>query len=207
MNNVPELLAKHQAEGDRFAALLANFIVDLQPSRVVETGYGVSTLFIASALEANKKGFLWSVDPKPWFGDIVAHDQHELILKRSTAALADLYRVHGPWDVFIHDSNHDIECMTYEVNFAFECLRPGGWIFCDDVGWGGHRAWEDFLARNGLTDLKLGSLRYTQKPETKPAIAPDLAAGRSEFWSGFAGQVTAERAAAGHEVVSAAFKE
>ena len=53
--------------------------------------------------------------------------------------------------------------MTYDIEMAYGLVREGGYIVCDDTGWNGHRAWEDFLERHSLTDNIFGSARIIQK--------------------------------------------
>ena len=208
MTNLSELLVKHKADGDRYAAPLGEFIKKQRPEIVVETGYGVSTLFILDALDANKKGMLYSVDPKPWFADRIEHPRLELIEKKSFDALADLYlRIPEPLDLFLHDSNHDVECMTFELEFGFACLSPGGWIACDDYVWGGHNAWYKFLSKYMLADVKLGSLALAQKTNHHVKIPMDLVRNYNAVCRQIASDAKETRLAAGFEVDSAAFKE
>jgi hypothetical protein len=162
--NLPDLLQKHDAGGDRFAKDLRDFIKHPGDFTFVETGFGVSTLFILQAMDRLGNGRLYSVDPSPWFQDEVNHPRHTLVKGRSSNSLVDVYARSGPWTYFLHDSNHDVECMTYELNFAYACLEPLGYLFCDDYTWNGHGAWQTFCKERGLTPTKMGSLEYVQAP-------------------------------------------
>ncbi len=208
MNNLQELLAKHQGQAGapHFGEQLGRFINDLSPSVVVETGYGVSTLFILAALDANGLGDLISVDPKPWFPDRIEHPRNVLVERKSVDALPEIFRRTGPWDLFLHDSNHDVECMTFELEFAYGCIKPDGWIACDDHTWGNHGAWAKFRQRWGLGEIMLGSLAMVQKPGYH-GHAGGAVQLHEENCRALAKAAVEECLSAGTEVVSAAFRE
>lgn len=171
MNEIGVLFNEERNNGDRFQKKLAEFIVASRFETLVETGCGVSSVFILRALHHSfnmEKAMLYSIDPKPWYGKEIMSPQYRAIRKRSVEALPELYKETGPWDLFLHDSNHDILCMTYELNFAFGCLREGGVVACDDSTWGGHGAWERFVSEQSLVSHQMGSLVYAYKDQGKP---------------------------------------
>jgi predicted O-methyltransferase YrrM len=172
------------ADGHRFQEALANFIVDLNPEVVVETGHGVSSLFILQALDAQAKGRLHSVDPAPWYPHAIEHPRLTLWKGMANQMLPDVFAQTGPWDLFLHDGNHEAVGMTFDLEFAFAALRPGGWIVCDDYTWGETATqpgtWASFLRRHGLTAIGMGSTEMTQKPDGAFCLTNAMSAAR---WS------------------------
>mgnify|MGYP001596129829 CR=1 FL=1 len=171
-----ELLKQHDEDGNRFGKQLAKLAFENNAKVIVETGYGVSTLFLLAGTHHECK--VYSIDPAPWATFRIDNPRSELILERSTDAMAALYKRTGPWDIFLHDSNHDIKCMTYELSLAYALLRPGGYICCDDYTWGGHKAWDKFVAEEGLVQQVMGSIMIARKPFSGAhPISPDSRVG------------------------------
>lgn len=156
------------ADGSRFQMELRFFIEKNGLKTIVESGFGVSTLFILmaidNAIEGNEDAKLYSIDKNPWYSHKIETDQNELILDKSINALLPLYEAIGQFDLFLHDSDHDILCQTYEYNTAWEFLKPGGYLFSDDCTWGNHGAWDKFVKEKGLPVIKLGDCYGIQKP-------------------------------------------
>ena len=95
----------------------------------------------------------------------ITHPRFTWIRKYSNDALGDLYGSVGPFDLFIHDSDHGVECQTYEYEAAWLMVRSGGIIASDDVTWGQHNAWHDFIKRHGFDgDKTVGAAHYIVKP-------------------------------------------
>lgn len=163
MSNLIELTEKYATEeaGHRFQSEFAKFVASEKHNVVVETGAGISTLFLLNEMT---NGNLYSVDTKPWCGFEVNHPNYELILDDSLNALLPLFLKTGGWDFFLHDGNHDIKRQTYEYNFAYACLNPGGYIASDDYSWGEHKAWQVFLENHDLKAIKMGDIEIAQKP-------------------------------------------
>ena len=165
-------------EGVRLYALLRR----LRPSVVVETGVcnGVSTAFLLLALAQNGHGRLHSID-LPEFADrpeetpfwegkggaVVPAGKEpgwmipgelrarwELVLGRSQDALPPLLARLGAIDVFMHDSEHSYECMSFEFAHAYDALRPGGALIADDVNI--NDAFDEFARTHELTPVPLG---------------------------------------------------
>jgi hypothetical protein len=136
-----------------------------RPQVVVETGvcYGISTLFILSALDDNQTGKLFSVDaPNRTYsktggthsdllpkgcepGFIIPQSlrsRWSLILGTSRKKLPQLLNQLGYLDLFHHDSEHSYGTMTYEYKTAWPYLRQGGLLLSDDVLW--NKAFLDF---------------------------------------------------------------
>ena len=167
------------AEGLRLYALLRA----LRPAVVVETGVcnGVSTAFLLLALDRNGEGRLHSIDfpefadpattadafwegkggavvprgKEPgWMIPASLRERWELRLGRSQDELPPLLARCEPIDIFMHDSEHSYECMTFEFEHAFRALRPGGALVADDVNV--NDAFADFARANGLEPTPLG---------------------------------------------------
>lgn len=156
----------------------------VKPAVVVETGVasGLSSAHILRALAVNGSGALHSID--------LPNVQHGSILPRGRASgwiVPDSLR--GPWtlhvgdsreilpallgalgrvDLFLHDSDHSYESMSFEFEQAYPRLAPGGLLMSDDVHL--HGAWKDFCAKHGLRPARIGHLGLTQKP---PALRTD----------------------------------
>ena len=121
-----------------------------RPGKVVETGvaHGVTSRFVLEALERNGDGHLWSVDLPPidrdWqkqvgmaVGDRFA-DRWSYMKGSSRRRLPELLSRLGQIDLFIHDSLHSKRNVCFELDRAWQALRPGGAIVVDDVdaNWG-----------------------------------------------------------------------
>lgn len=147
----------------RKEVLLYLVVRALRPERVVETGvwYGWSSRAILTALHANGRGRLTSIDlPTVGAGrtyeDGTPDGTHvgaatdtgravpEYLRSRwnlrvvatpaeSTAALEEEAR--EGFDMFLHDSEHSYENMTREFRIAWDGLRPHGVLYSDDVNW------------------------------------------------------------------------
>lgn len=162
------------------------------PRVVVETGVcnGSSSAVLLAALERNGAGTLHSLDlpehvdtdyPPDAFwsgkrGAAVPHGREpgwvipgalrgrwHLSLGRSQDVLPGLLARLGTIDLFLHDSEHSYDCMTFEYRAAWHHLRPGGILLSDDISW--NRAFADFAQAQGLTPTPLAhNLAGLQKP-------------------------------------------
>ncbi len=165
---IKEVLVAHPEtieSGQRFQKQLADFIIEHDLQTIVETGSGTSSVFILQALEKRGSGFLYSIDPFPVCNYEIKHPMYELINKKSTDAMTELYLRTGAWDFFLHDSDHDILCQTYEYEMAYACLKDNGFLASDDYGWGGHKAWDKFVSRHALSEFKIGNIIVVQKKD------------------------------------------
>lgn len=152
---------------------LANVILAEKPNIVVETGLetGFGAEYILKALDDNEKGYLYSIDPvqhPKYAANPITHRRFTFIQAKSQEALLPLFRSIGPFDFFIHDSDHGYECQTFEFEAAWRMVRPGGIIASDDVYWEipPHHAWEKFLKRHGMLGkaIIIGNAQYIRKP-------------------------------------------
>lgn len=148
---------------------LADLIRQVKPLIVVETGFcnGFGAEYILKALDDNGAGHLYSIDPmdvnhctngatpEPHTYDAnpIVHPRFTLIRGLSSHVMVPLVERIGPFDMFIHDSDHAFECQTWEYEAAWSMVKPGGIIVSDDCYWGDppHLAWDKFLIRYGIT--------------------------------------------------------
>jgi predicted O-methyltransferase YrrM len=154
----------------------------MRPDIIVETGVcnGVSSAVILKALGENGHGRLQSIDLPEyadgsndrdhWEGKLGAivpagkqsgwlipddlRDRWTLTTGRSQDHLPRVLDEEGAVDIFIHDSEHSYECMSFELRAALEHLRPGGWLICDDASW--TTAFDEIVAERGLRPINLG---------------------------------------------------
>ena len=136
--------------GHRWQKACADLMRQLKPDLIVETGVseGVSTRLILEALDDIKHGALISVDPFTNYTNPSRRWKH--VKELSCDALPKIYLDYGPFDVFIHDADHEIEGMSIDLEFAWHFVKPGGRILSDDITWGNHGAWPAFIARHGV---------------------------------------------------------
>lgn len=151
-------------------ALLFALIRKYRPKTVVETGVaqGVTTYVILAALEENRTGTLVSVDlpnrnPSGYtYSDGSRHQAY--VKERLKAGWLVPPQLNKRWtlkegrtkdilptlvekaELFLHDSEHSYENMTFEYEWAYERLPVGGILMSDDISW--NSAFDDFLSRH-----------------------------------------------------------
>jgi hypothetical protein len=167
MNNLNELFEIHSKDESklRFQKKLADFVIESNAKITVETGSGLSSLFILKAIDGMGDRKLYSIDPEPFCEYEIEHPQYELIKKKSVDAMANLYLMVGEFDIILTDGDHDILHQTYEYEMSYGCIKNGGWIVADDYEWNAHFAWRDFLIAHGLEQVHIGDVMMTQKKE------------------------------------------
>ena len=155
-----------------FQRELYALVRQVKPDVVLETGVekGLSAFYILAALDRNRRGPLYSVDPmadekiRGPVTPIEGHPRWVHVQERSFDALPQLRsEIPGP-DIFVHDSDHSYECQRFEYEFAWAWVRPGGYIITDDAEWGGHGAWRRFLFDHGLEEFEIGHARGARRP-------------------------------------------
>lgn len=182
-SNLDELIKTHASngEGDRFQIMLGNFIKDAPSIKtIVETGAGISTLFIAKGMADDAKFF--SIDTGPWCNFIVEHPNYTFIKERSIDAILDLYFQVGPFDLALTDGNHSCKYQTYEYNILWEFLKPGGVMVNDDVSWANHGAFDKFVKERGLIQWQMGDAWCVTKPKDFGFCPSAKAKELHEFW-------------------------
>ena len=152
----------------------------VRPIHVVETGVssGVSSAHFLLALRANGRGTLHSIDlPVSQRGARLAESESSVALppgRSSGWAMPDDLRpgwdLHlGPSqvllpvvvqgidrvDVFLHDSHHTPEHLTFELESIRPKLTPGAIVLADNVEWTGD-AFDRFAASLGVPVVKRG---------------------------------------------------
>jgi predicted O-methyltransferase YrrM len=146
------------------------------PRTIVETGvsYGISSDRILATLDEigiPGHGFLYSIDSSPPAGVFeVSHPRWSKYRQMSTEALPEIYERTGPWDIFLHDSDHEVWCQTFEYEVAWHFVRGGGLIMSDDIPWGTppHRAWDRFCLRHGIEYRMAGHCAVARTPAAQP---------------------------------------
>lgn len=136
------------------------------PDIVVETGIanGVSSAYVLLALSKNGHGVLHSIeigdtsylpaDSEPgWIVPGWLRAQWKIHIGDSTRLLPELLRTLPRTDVFIHDSLHTAEQMTFEFETAYPFLRAHGCLIADDALW--NQAFRKFADAKGLRDARI----------------------------------------------------
>lgn len=164
---VKEVLGAHKAGGrDSYAHIRAPFelwalVRLLSPDHVIEAGVssGVSSAFFLSALRANGRGRLHSLDlPTPQLGRTFSPDKDSPVALppgRASGWAVPLELRQG-WDlrigtsqdllgplvaelpsigVFLHDDEHTFENATREFTTIAPKLRPGSVVLADNTNW------------------------------------------------------------------------
>lgn len=147
----------------------------LQPQIVVETGGtpGSSSAFMLRAMERNGRGKLVTLDlpslgamgdiktegekiwyekmptdlPPGWMVPESLRSRHHQVLGDARQTLPEVVKTYPQFDIFIHDSDHSYEHMTWEYRTAWPHIKPGGLLCSDDIRI--HGAWPDFAREVG----------------------------------------------------------
>jgi predicted O-methyltransferase YrrM len=140
-------------------ALLYCLIRNLRPDHVLEIGAfrAGTTEAICRGLHANDNGMLHSVDPfrgehiklvfKLWPPALLRRVQ--LYEMDSMAFYMEMANAAVHPDIVFVDGNHDYEFALYDIGAGARAIRPGGFIFIDNVSQvGPFFAARDFLAAN-----------------------------------------------------------
>ena len=135
----------------------------LKPDVIVETGvaYGLSSSYILKALQENGKGILYSIDGtfRPWeSSDMIGNaipselrNQWKLVLGSSSEKLIEVLNSLEKIDIFLHDSLHTYENMSYEFETSWPYLTKNGFLLSDDLI--ENNAFHDFYSTNELTPV------------------------------------------------------
>jgi predicted O-methyltransferase YrrM len=155
--------------------LLYGLVRAIAPEVVVETGVanGVSSYYILEALGKNGKGRLVSFDIHPTAGGLLGPSQRSrwtfvtLPTKGTQESLANAVASLPPVDLAFTDADHSYPGQMWEYRVFWERLRPGSWLFSDDVDWS--YAFLDFSTAKGVrprihvTELKVTGLLRVEK--------------------------------------------
>jgi len=149
----------------------------VKPEIVIETGVcnGISTYFILSAQERNGYGMLYSIDIEEtissnrfkeekktgWLVPEKLKHRWNFLLGDSKEVLPGILSELKSVDIFMHDSAHTYEYMSFEFRTAWRYLRDGGVLLSDDIYL--NKAFEDFIKEANPTHIStfasLGALR------------------------------------------------
>jgi predicted O-methyltransferase YrrM len=160
------------------AAELYAVVRAMKPGVIVETGVasGLSSAHILRALAANGTGTLYSIDlpnvqqgsglpegrASGWIVPDSLRGRWKLHIGDTRKLLPELLGTLDHVDIFLHDSDHSYEAMSFEFEQAFPRLEHGGLLMSDDTHL--HTAWDDFCAKHGLRPTRVGHLGVTRKP-------------------------------------------
>jgi hypothetical protein len=155
-----------------------------RPVTAVETGVarGFTTRVTLEALETNHLGHLSSIDlPPPLdqnrldveIGAAVTDalkGRWTLIEGSSRRRLPGLLQELGTIDMFVHDSRHTRRNILFELQQAWDVIRPGGFLLADDVH--GNAGFQDAVRAFGgppsivcASDDGRGMFGIIRKPE------------------------------------------
>src|ERR1051325_784900 len=148
----------------------------VKPAVMVETGVssGMSSAHILRALAANGSGRLYSIDlPNVQEGSVLPQGRStgwivpDALRERWELQLGDTYKLLPELlgrldhvDIFLHDSDHSYEAMSFEFELALPKVEPGGLMMSDDSHL--HTAWDDFCARHALSPSRVENLGVTR---------------------------------------------
>lgn len=183
-SNLSELIAATTPDKIRFQQKLADFIVEKRLELVVETGSGITSLLILQAMDKAGFGRLISIDPSPYCGYEVVHPRYELVKKKSFQCLAEIYQRVGPFDLFLHDSDHWFECQQFEYHVGHAMTRQGGWIFADDRTWDNSEVWANFVRDYALDEIILADIAGAQKNAVNVISKESAAKFVADAWEG-----------------------
>jgi hypothetical protein len=170
-----KILSGHSRNEAYFISLYF-LIRKLKPETIIETGVhrGVSSLFILQALHDNSKGMLFSIDlplaeyitdnnistksilPTEKIGICVPKHlkkRWSLILGDSKKELPNVLKKINSLDVFLHDSKHTYEHMTWEFKTIWQYLNPKGVLISDDTNW--NNSFSDFCSEMKIDHIDL----------------------------------------------------
>jgi len=161
-----------------YRILLHALIRDTQPQHVVETGvlHGMTSGFILEAMALNGAGVLTSIDlpslaetgpanrdgyndslpegKQPgWIVPSRLHKYWNLKLGSSRSILPEVCASGQAIDIFIHDSEHSYSTMWFELITAWDAMRQGGILICDNIE--ANTSFFDFCRRVGRMPLVL----------------------------------------------------
>ena len=138
----------------------------LAPARIVETGVanGVSSAYLLLALHKNGKGHLHSIglnDPNffpqgaapGWLVPAWLRGSWQIHIGDAREILGALLSQLGGVDIFIHDSLHTYDHMSWEFATAYPVLRPGGLLIADDALW--NDSFHDFARKVSEPEAKI----------------------------------------------------
>lgn len=138
----------------------------LAPDFIVETGVanGVSSSYLLLAIQKNGHGQLHSIglaDPAylpegkelGWFVPKWLRGAWHVHVGDAREILPSVLSQLGKIRIFIHDSLHTYDHMTWEFECAYPHLSPGGLLLSDDALW--NNAFSDFARKVKAVDARI----------------------------------------------------
>jgi hypothetical protein len=153
--------------------------------------YGNSTVSILAALKMNMKGDLFTIDLPAYYETGGYHDVNpylteekrtvalpkgtqpgfiipeflkerwHLILGSTSEKLRPMLQELGSVDLFLHDSLHTVENMSFEFNLAYQYIKQNGFLASDNIDW--NNIFEDF----SINKSSYSYLAYYESPLLK----------------------------------------
>lgn len=170
----------------RYALLWYYLVRTRRAKTVVETGvsYGTSTFMILLAMERNGAGALHSIDDGAGIGlpdgagvgylvDRPLRRRWRLSTGDTAALLEPLLARLGKIDMFVHDSAHTEDVMSFEYGAAWPRLGPGGILASDDVN--ATASWDAFTAANSGQIDTLFAMQEMARPSDSEYPRPTVA--------------------------------
>ena len=154
----PASYSGHNDGDQAFIRAIWCLVRHLKATKVVETGvaHGVTSRFVLEGMRRNGGGRLWSIDLPPQtisevhsqIGAAVDESMTEAwtyVRGSSRRHLRRLLQDTGKIDLFIHDSQHTVYNMLFEMRAAWPWIRPGGAMVVDDIdlNWAFHEFAEE----------------------------------------------------------------
>lgn len=162
-----------------------------RPAMMIETGGtpGKSSAFILRAMMRSGTGHLHTIDLPPpasgaariprgqyhesrpaglganWIVDPALRARQTLHLGSSRDVLPGLLSSIGSLDIFLHDSDHSYENMTWEFERGLPALGPHGLLVSDDVL--ANTAFPDFCRREALVGASVFNLGIARRPQPR----------------------------------------
>ncbi len=156
--------------------VLWSLVQGMRPERVIEVGVarGYSSAVMLSAMNANQSGHLWSIDlPAPSVderttGSLVPdalRDRWTLSLGLSSVLIPRLVVRHGPFDLIVHDGDHNPATQRREWAALWRALRPGGVLVMDDFS---HDAYQEARQSTAAPVWIVAQTGQSGKPKRLP---------------------------------------
>lgn len=146
-------------QGDLYAWL----VMQRKPQTVVEfgSGFGVSGMYFAAGLEANRSGHLYSFEINDSWADVAERSISELSSRftLTRGAFEDhVGTVPGPIDLAFVDGIHTYDFALEQWKILQPLMSPGGLVLFDDItyGQGMHEAWLEI----GKSDAVAGAVEF-----------------------------------------------
>lgn len=117
--------------------ILYNEIIKLKPKHIIETGThrGLTTLYMATAVLENKKGFINTADPFEWgqSGNFRKFPEHEKVIEYHQIPGKDMIPMMEKIDFAFIDGFHEKDVVLEEIKALLPQLAPGAVVYFHDT--------------------------------------------------------------------------